>query len=91
MADAYDYIAADSPIAAERWHRGIERAIASLSISPRRCQLAPESNESNCELRQHWYKSYRILFTINSQRVVVLHVRHGARDTMRPDEFAPPE
>ncbi|MFN0137918.1 MAG: type II toxin-antitoxin system RelE/ParE family toxin [Phycisphaerae bacterium] len=91
MYDAYRYIAAEAPIAADRWHRGIERAIGSLATSPRRCRFAPESSDVPFELRQHRYGQYRILSTIDGDRVEILHVRPGARDQMQPDEILPPE
>jgi plasmid stabilization system protein ParE len=50
---------------------------------PARCPLAPENEDHPKEIRQLVHGRYRILFTIEPGRVVILHVRHGARLPMR--------
>ena len=66
-----------------RWFLGLENAIASLSTSPERCALAPESQRFPFEVRQLLYgrrsNVYRILFRVNGDTVQVLHIRHGRR------------
>jgi plasmid stabilization system protein ParE len=66
-----------------RWFRALDDEIASLSIFPERCPLAPESLHFPFEVRQLLYgrkpNVYRILFTINGETVNVLHIRHGRR------------
>lgn len=68
-----------------RWFEGLKEAIASLSTFPHRCPLAPENRQFPFEVRQLLYGRrahvYRILFTIQAETVVVLHVRHGRRTT----------
>jgi plasmid stabilization system protein ParE len=66
-----------------RWFWKLREAIASLSELPHRCPLAPENAEFPFEVRQllygrkpHWY---RVLFTIDGDVVVILHIRHGLR------------
>ena len=65
---------------------------------PGRCPLAPENEHFQQDIRQLLYgrgrSIYRILFTMvevagtsDDAEVRVLHVRHGARQTLRP---APP-
>jgi hypothetical protein len=48
-----------------------------------RCPLAPENKEFPFEVRQLLYGRkphlYRVLFTIEGDTVVVLHIRHGRR------------
>jgi plasmid stabilization system protein ParE len=65
------------------WFRKLREAIASLSEIPHRCPLAPENAEFPFEVRQLLYGSkphrYRVLFTIDGDIVVVLHIRHGRR------------
>jgi plasmid stabilization system protein ParE len=72
---------ADEP--ALRWFFKLEEAIASLGELPYRCPLAPESKEFPFEVRQllHGRKphQYRVLYTIDGETVVVLHIRHGRR------------
>jgi plasmid stabilization system protein ParE len=88
MDEAVTFIAARSPDAAARWLAGVERAIRSLTKFPERCPLAPESDLFPRKIRELFYRNepgrYRILFTIREDEVHVLHVRHGARDTLRP-------
>lgn len=78
------WIAERSPTAAARWHRGLHRAIRSLSRFPKRWPLAPENDEDFVgEIRHLLYGKrlsvYRVLFSVRGDTVHVLHVRHGAR------------
>ena len=65
------------------WFFRLEEAIASLSEMPHRCPLAPENREFPFEVRQLLYgrkpHRYRVLFTIDGDTVVILHIRHGRR------------
>ncbi len=69
-----------------RWLEGVQKAIASFSEMPTQCGLAPESKNFHVEVRQLLYGSthyrYRILFTIEDDTVVVLHIRHGRRNPL---------
>lgn len=85
--EAVEFIARHSPRNAERWYEGILAAIQSLEEMPRRCPMAREARAVKCEIRQHHFGVYRILFTIRESEVRVLHIRHGARRTMRRDEI----
>jgi plasmid stabilization system protein ParE len=66
-----------------RWFRKLKEAIGSLSETPQRCPLAPENKDFPFEVRQLLYGRkphlYRVLFTIEADTVVVLHIRHGRR------------
>lgn len=73
-----------SPLNAERWVEGIEESILSLSSMPERCPLAPETEALDRPIRQLFFKSHRVLFTIEGSFVHVLHVRHGARLPLEP-------
>jgi plasmid stabilization system protein ParE len=61
----------------------MREAVASLSEYPYRCPLAPETQEFSVQVRQLLYgrkrHAYRILFTVEGDSVIVLHVRHGRR------------
>jgi plasmid stabilization system protein ParE len=86
--EAAEFIARFSPDAADRWLAGLERSLRSLETMPRRCGLAPESEELEQELRQLIYgrrrNAYRIIFrVVEPDMVEVISVRHGARDIMR--------
>jgi plasmid stabilization system protein ParE len=78
-----------SAAAAARWHGRIGDAIRSLENHPERCALAPESLNFKEEIRQLLFGKkaniYRILFVVEERRVVVLSVRHGSREILKPD------
>jgi plasmid stabilization system protein ParE len=89
-ADAFHWIQQRSPDRAERWLAGLEAAIQSLAEFPERCPRAPENAYFAQEMRQLLYGkgagAYRILFTIRGENVNVLHIRHGARKALWPEE-----
>jgi plasmid stabilization system protein ParE len=73
---------------AERWYSGIREAIASLSVDPQRCPLAPESCGMPGAVRELHFglemrPTHRVLFTTLPRTVVVLAVRHAAQDEFR--------
>jgi len=75
-----------SPLNAARWIDAIEESIQSLSSMPERCGVAPESEAFDREIRQLIFKSHRVLFVVDGDSVHVLHVRHGARLPLTPDD-----
>jgi plasmid stabilization system protein ParE len=87
LDDAFNWIARRSPKRAETWQARAMRAIQSLVEFPRRCPLAPENEDFGVEVRQLLYGDYRIVFTIEDDTVRILHVRHGARSPIAPDEL----
>jgi len=90
VEEAYCYIRDDSPVNAVRWRKKLYEIASTLSQFPEGCGISLENDFVDFEVRQKLHGSYRILFTIDGNRVIVLHVRHGARRTMRPDEIAHP-
>ena len=68
-----------SPVAADKWLDAVEAALASLARRPQRCHLAPEAAHLGRSVRQFIVGKYRLLFVVEGNAVVVLHVRHGAR------------
>ncbi len=72
---------------AHRWQAGVIDACFSLSQFPRRCRLAPDSDDFQQEVRQLNYryrrKLYPLLFTIfeatedSSAEVRILRIRSG--------------
>ena len=66
-----------------RWFQKLKEACDSLSELPHRCKLAPEDAEFPFEVRELLYGRkphlYRVLFTIEGDTVVILHIRHGRR------------
>jgi len=72
------------------WFLGLDDAFASLAQFPERCSVAPENLRFPFEVRQLLYGAkphvYRILFTIDVDIVHVLHIRHGKRKPVLPQE-----
>jgi toxin ParE1/3/4 len=73
------YIALDSERSAGKWREELTRQIASLEKFPLRCPIIPESRELGREYRHLIYGQYRTIFRVDSDRVVILRVIHGAR------------
>jgi toxin ParE1/3/4 len=77
----YGSIDAENSSAAARWFNGLEEAVFSLDHLPDRGVRTPEDRK----LRQRLYGNkphiYRIIYSVNDaeMRVLVLHIRHGAR------------
>jgi plasmid stabilization system protein ParE len=90
MRAAYCYIRRNSPANAVRWREGLLDAGNSLKDFPERCPLALEQHSSEFEIRQLVYGNYRLLFTILDDTVVILHIRHAARQPMCPEDIVPP-
>ena len=87
---AYLWIAERAPEAAARWYNGLLDALLKLETLPERCPIAPESDAFKEEIRQLLYGKrqhmYRILFHGEGHSVRILHVRHGAREYLKPGE-----
>jgi toxin ParE1/3/4 len=71
-----------------RWFLGMRDAIYSLRTMPTRCAVAPESTEFPFEVRQLLYGRkphvYRVLFTIENETVIILHIRRPGQPPVRP-------
>jgi plasmid stabilization system protein ParE len=85
------YIFKQPPHAANDWLDRAERAVASLEHHPERCPLAPESLSLGKPIRQLLFGvgnrgKYRLLFVVLDRSVYVVHVRHGSRLPLSPDE-----
>ena len=76
----------DAGEAGIRWFLALEDAIESLSTFPERCPLAPEGTHFSFDVRQLLYGRkphvYRILFTIENETVLILHIRHGRQQPL---------
>ncbi len=76
------------------WLQTLREQIESLSTMPERYSVAPENHVFNYEIRQCSVglgarPSYRAIYTIVDQRVLVLTIRRGAEDAIRADELPP--
>jgi plasmid stabilization system protein ParE len=87
-SECYNYIAIESPIAANKWFNGLFDAVDSLSNIPNRCPIAPETYIIGREIRVLIYrKNYRILFAVEKDIVRIYHINHAARNIMTKEEF----
>lgn len=71
------YIAADRPAAASTWVDELFANVAALRGHPRRGRRVPEVGRAN--VREVLHGPYRVIYRLDSTRLVVLTVRHGRR------------
>jgi plasmid stabilization system protein ParE len=76
------------PLNALRWLDSLQEAIASLREHPQRCPRAPEAVHFDREIRQLLFHSHRVLFVVDGEDVVVLHVRHASRLPATDEDLA---
>ena len=79
IQETFQYIVADNQTAANNLIGEIERQIDSLEQFPLRCPVIPESFELGVEYRHIIYGHYRTIFRVESSRVIILRIIHGAR------------
>jgi toxin ParE1/3/4 len=89
----YDWIKERSPEGALRWWTAFLDACDSLKRMPDRHSLAPETDQSDREIRQLMFKTrrgnyYRALYVIVDAEVRVLRVRGPGQPDLLPDELA---
>ena len=68
-----------------RWFRALYDANDSLDTFPQPCPVAPENDLFPEDIRQLLYgrkpQQYRILFTIEGETVLIIHVRRSRRQS----------
>jgi plasmid stabilization system protein ParE len=90
LDEAYLWYAEHARESAVRWFNGFLDALEKLTSNPERCPIAPESRKLHTEIRQLLYgrkRSCRALFVIREETVIVLHIRHTARQEALPEEL----
>jgi plasmid stabilization system protein ParE len=78
LNEAAAFIARDSQYYAAAFVREVRRAARSLSFSPERGRLVPESDRT--DIREIFVKSYRLIYQVTNREVFILAFIHGARD-----------
>jgi toxin ParE1/3/4 len=80
LGEIYLEIDAQESRAAQRWYRGLERAILSLRERPNRAPSTPESKRLRHLLYGNKPHIYRVIYRVIEKRrqVEVLHIRHDA-------------
>ena len=70
---------------------GLEDAIYSLREMPERCAIVRQFSRSTVAVRQFLYGRYphvwKVYFSIESNTVWILHIRHGARKEPKRGEL----
>ena len=61
IEEAFEWLHAESPAAAERWIDGLLATIHTLTRLPLRCPVAPESDDFDETIREIFFGRYRIL------------------------------
>ena len=79
VEETWNFIADDSPEAAEKFVRRLEEQIETLETFPERCPLIPENEMLGTRYRHMLYGNYRTVFRIARKTVYVIRVIHGAR------------
>ena len=80
------------PLAARRWLKQMRVRLSTLAQNPERCPVAPETESLGQPMRNLLCGSgnrgtYRVIFTIVDEFVIVLHVRHAAMLPLGADEL----
>ncbi len=76
-----EYIARDSAFYASAFVQEIRDASRSLNKFSERGRIVPELRNSN--IRELFVREYRLIYSIEESRVVILGLIHGKRDLRR--------
>jgi plasmid stabilization system protein ParE len=78
----HTYIGRDSGAYARQFVGRILQAVEVLKQFPKRGRNVPEASDQSA-VRELLFQSYRILYRVETERVVILAVIHGSRDLSR--------
>jgi plasmid stabilization system protein ParE len=90
LDEATAWIAQHASETSRRWFWGFVEALHSLQDNPARCGLARENSLVTQKIRQLLYgrrRTYRAIYTVHGDAVVVLAIRHTAQQDLRADEL----
>jgi plasmid stabilization system protein ParE len=93
FASLYEEINAEQSGAALKWYAGLKEAVLSLEEMPNRCPLTPENTQFRHLLYGHKPHVYRVIYRVleKQKRVDVLHIRHGARRSLKASDLVQDE
>ncbi|HEY1657965.1 MAG TPA: type II toxin-antitoxin system RelE/ParE family toxin [Candidatus Sulfotelmatobacter sp.] len=83
LARLYDYIDAAVSGAARKRYLGLKQEILGLEKFPFRCATTPENKILRHLLYGKGRSTYRVIYRVVGNEVAVLHIRHGARKSVR--------
>lgn len=73
-----DYIKKDSEYYATRFVERIIKAVETLEKFPKMGRNVPEAEEEN--IRELLFYNYRVMYRVETKRILILAIVHGARD-----------
>ena len=73
-----EYIAKDTEYYASRFIEKIIQAVVKLGEFPEIGRIVPEAEEEN--IREIIFHSYRIIYRVEKERILILAIAHGSRD-----------
>jgi plasmid stabilization system protein ParE len=82
-----EFIAQDSAFYARRWKQRIRERMRELRHFPEKHEIAYRADQVGRDVRHTFFGVYRILYTIDDHCVVVITVRHGARQPPSIDDI----
>ncbi|HEX7342947.1 MAG TPA: type II toxin-antitoxin system RelE/ParE family toxin [bacterium] len=78
LEETADYIAQDSMYYGAAFVREIRDAARSLRQFAKRGRIVPELGSP--DIRELWVRSYRLVYKVSNDTVIILAFIHGARD-----------
>lgn len=91
IEDSFLWIKERAPMAAEKWRDELISKIEALAENPHRHPLAAESGRFPREIRQLLFRKrrgqFRVFYTIDKKRVVILAVRRSARKPLEEGDL----
>ena len=75
IGEIADYIAQDSPMAAEKWIHSIFNRVEQVKDFSRSGRFVPEINRK--DIRELIIANYRIIYRIETRAISILTVRHS--------------
>jgi len=75
ISEIADYIAMDSPKAAEKWVHSIFNRVAQVKDFSKSGRSVPEINRT--DIRELILANYRIIYRIEAQLISILTIRHS--------------
>ncbi|MDZ4287705.1 MAG: type II toxin-antitoxin system RelE/ParE family toxin [Prosthecobacter sp.] len=91
IEESYVWIKERAPQAAEKWRDELIGKVESLAVNPLRHPVAPESEKFSREIRLMLFRKrrgqFRIYYTIDKKRVVILSVRRSFRKPLEEGDL----
>lgn len=92
LEEAYSWIRERAPMAAEKWLEELIAKIEKLADNPKAHPPAPESSKFRREIRLMLFRKrrsqFRIYYTVERTRIVILSVRRSFRKPLEEDDLS---